>query len=144
MKKILLLILSIIFLLPGTTKAQEFSLYGGKLGMTKGELDQVWIPLDSGEYAIKEAPIIGILPEFDLSGRLYKLSFSVPLPEEYPSQYASTALQKIIQDLWGKIPAVSLSTRTGRGDVTVTVVSKSLEEELIQSITVKLSTMLRP
>jgi len=143
-RNVIALLPFLILVLCGNAAGAEFSLYGAKMGMTKTELDKIWIPLESGEYAIKDASVFGIIPEFDPNERLFKLSFSAPIPKEYPSQYATTALQKIIQELWGRDPGISLSVRSGRGAVEVTVVSKSLEEELIRHIMVKLSTIFKP
>ena len=143
-KKILALVPILFLFLYGGAAAGEFSLYGGKMGTTRAELDQIWIPLESGEYAIKDAPIYGVIPEFNHNDLLYKLTFSVPVPKEYPSQYATTALQKIIQELWADDKTISLNTRSGRGAVEVTVISKDLEEELVKHIMVRLSTMFRP
>ena len=128
----------------GTAQAANFSLYGVKMGMSKSEVDKLWTPLESGEYVVKDAPLFGLVPTFDFQYRLFKLSFMAPIEKKYPSNLVTSAFQKVVQQMWGDDPTVSLSTRTGRGSIEVTVISKTLQEDLVNHIMVQIGSMFRP
>jgi hypothetical protein len=85
----------LIVMVPGTSWSEEFKLFGVKFGMTRQEFDQTWIKLESGKYSIQEAVLFDIVPDFDHQDRLYKLSFSVPIPlqDQYPQHFVASAFQ---------------------------------------------------
>ena len=139
-----LLLVFALTLPPSQAAAAEFSLFGGKMGMPRAELDKVWNRQDSGEYLIPGSNVFNVKTEFDHRDRLYILSFSVPIGDQYPSGLMATAFQQLVQEMWGNDPNVSLGTRASRGVVDVTVSSKRLQEDYIEHIKAQLSILLRP
>jgi hypothetical protein len=133
-----------VFAAAGGAHGAEFSLYGGRFGMTRAELGQVWQELESGEFYVKESPLFSVRPEFDYQDRMYRLEFSMPLGDAHPFALAAAAYQRLVDKLWGKDPSLSVSVRTGRDAVTTTVVSRSLMEEYYGVIETQLSALLRP
>lgn len=144
MKIALKLLLVLTVLLPTASAAADFSLFGVKMGMSREEVDGAWTKLESGEYVIANSALFNIQPEFDHRDRLYKLAFSAPLGEQYPGHLVSTALQKLVQDLWSSDNSLSVGTRSGRGMVEITVTSKKLLDDYIAHIKAQLSTLFQP
>lgn len=129
MKKNFLVTISIFLLLPGGIRAEEFSLYGVKMGMLKEEIDTSWTLGEEGAYQIPDSLILNVGPEFDHRNRLYRLSFTVPIPllDQYPSSYVATAFQRAVQELYGTADQI-VSIRTGRGTADITITSKTLQD----------------
>ena len=149
MKKITLLTAALMILLAGVAIADEFSLYGVKMGMAKTEIETHWNKLEENQYMIEGSILLNILPEFDHRDRLYKLRFSVPIPllDQYPGTYATSAFQELAQKRWDD-PDLIVSLRTGRGVADVSLTSRSLEKELADHVRaqmqIHLSTLLKP
>lgn len=129
MKKLILFAAAIMFLMPNLAKADEFGLYGVKMGMPKEEVDTHWTYSKIEGYQIPDSVVLKLSPEFDHRNRLYRLSFSVPIPlmDQYPGANATTAFQRAVQDLYGTVDQ-AVSIRTGRGAADITVTSKPLLE----------------
>ncbi|UCF30327.1 MAG: hypothetical protein JSV26_09710 [bacterium] len=144
MRSVILSTALVILLAPAPSPAQEFSLFGVKMGMTREEIGQIWRLTEAGEYTIEGSAIFNIQPEFDHRDRLYKLSFSSPIGEEYPGHLLQSALQRLVKELWGSDPAVSVSTRSSRGIMETTVTSQALTEEYITHIKLQYSTLFQP
>ena len=149
MKKIVLLTAAILILVSGMASAEEFSLYGVKMGMTETELETHWNKLDDNQYIIEGSTLLNILPEFDHRQRLYKLRFSTPIPllDQYPGAYATSAFQELAQKRW-EDPDLIVSLRTGRGIADISLTSRSLDQEFAEHVKVQmqvhLSTLLKP
>ena len=149
MKKIVLLAVTFLVLLPGLVKADGFSLYGVKMGMMETEVETHWKKLEANQYMVEGSMLLNILPVFDHRGRLYKVSFSMPVPllDQYPSSYATSAFQELVQKRWDD-PDLVVSLRTGRGTADLSLTSKSLDQEFSDHVRtqmqVHLSTLLKP
>ena len=149
MKKMALLAVAFLVLLPGLVKADEFSLYGVKMGMPKEEIDTLWSVSGVDGYQILDSVILKLVPEFDHRNRLYRLNFTVPIPllDQYPAPYVMTAFQKAIQELYGTTEQV-VSIRTGRGAADITLTSKPLlesyNEHIRSQMLMQLPTLLKP
>ena len=91
MKTALKFLLAFAILLPTVSMAADFSLFGVKMGMPKEEISKTWTKLESGEYIIENSALFNIQTEFDHRERLYKLSFSAPVGDQYPGHLVSTA-----------------------------------------------------
>jgi len=149
MKKLIILAVAFLVLLPGFVKADEFSLYGVKMGMTKEKIDTLWAVSGVDEYQIPDSVLLKIVPEFDHRNRLYRLSFTAPIPllDQYPAPYVMTIFQKAIQELYGTADHV-ISIRTGRGAADITLTSKSLlesyNEHIRSQMLILLPTLLKP
>lgn len=149
MKRVFLAVTTICLLLYGTASAEDFSLYGVSMGMSRSEVETHWSRLEGDKYGIEGSLILDLLPMFDHRDRLYKVSFSVPVPlvDQYPGNYVTTAFQDTVQQRWSH-PDLVLNLRTGRGIVDITLTSKPLEQEFMEHIRaqmqVHLSTLLKP
>ena len=144
MKTALRCLLTLLILMPAVSMGADFSLFGVKMGMSKEEVSKVWTILESGEYVIENSALFNIQPEFDHRDRLYKLTFSAPLGDQYPGHLVSTALQKLVQELWSVDRSLSVGTRSGRGMVEITITSKSLLDEYVTHIKAQLSALFQP
>lgn len=144
MKTALRYLFVIIILFPSISVAADFSLFGVKMGMPKEEVSKTWTKLESGEYIIENSALFNIQTEFDHRERLYKLSFSAPVGDQYPGHLVSTALQKLVQDLWAGDRTLSVSTRSGRGMVEINITSKALLDEYVTHIKAQLSPLFQP
>ncbi len=115
---------------PTQAWAEKFSLFGVTMGMTRGEVDNAWQKLETGEYYIDGSSLINLVPEFDHRDRLYRLSFSTPIPllDQHPGAYVTTAFQESVQERWAS-DNLAVSLRTGRGSADVTLTSKPLQAE---------------
>jgi hypothetical protein len=150
MKKILLLTVSVIFLLPpGKVGAEEFSLYGVRMGMTRTEVEQLWVKLDDGKYYVEDSILLNIKLDFDHEEKLYKLSFSLPVPllDKYPASFVNTSFQELVQEKWAN-PSRALTVRVGRGNADITVLDKDRQSAFMNYINelmrLQLSTILKP
>jgi hypothetical protein len=143
-KKVLAGLIIAFSIYPTAGLCGEFSLFGVKMAMPREEVDKAWGKLPSGEYHIEDSVLFNIQTEFDFRDRLSKLSFSVPITDEYPSNLITTAYQRLIQDLWGDDSTISLNVRGSRGVLEVTVTSRELMEEYIEHIKIRLSTIFKP
>jgi len=144
MKTALRFLLVFMILLPTASVAADFSLFGVKMGMTKEEINNTWTKLESGEYVIENSALFNIQPEFDHRNRLYKVIFSAPVGDQYPGHLVTTALQKLVQDLWASDRTLSVGTRSGRGMVEITITSKKLLDDYVTHIKAQLSTLFKP
>ncbi len=145
MKKfIVALFLGLIILHPTAATCEQFSLFGVKMAMTREEVDAIWSKLPSGEYNIEGSVLFNIKVEFDFRDRLNKLSFSVPITGEHPSNLVATAYQRLMGELWGDDPTISLSVRSGKGVLETTVSSKTLQDEYIEHIMLQLKFLFKP
>ena len=135
MKKQLEILILLVLFIPMTAGADEFSLFGVKMGMQKKEVDKIWPATSDGQYQIPGSTLYNVLPEYDHRNRLYSLSFSVPIPllDQYPGPYATTAFQQVVQERWGA-SGYTVNLRTGRGVGDITVTSKLLKEEYDEHI----------
>ena len=139
MKKMAFLTSVLLILVSGVAKADEFSLYGVKMGMTKTEVETHWTLSEVDGYQIPNSVVLNLTPEFDHRDRLYRLSFTVPIPllDQYPGPYVTTAFQKAVQERYGT-PDQVVSIRSGRGAADITVTGKSLLESYNNHITVQM------
>ncbi|MDF1525473.1 MAG: hypothetical protein RRA15_09235 [bacterium] len=130
MKKMALLAVAFLVLLPGLVKADEFSLYGVKMGMARAEVETHWQKLDEDKYHIEDSILMNVMPEFDHMDRLYQLSFSIPIPllDQHPGPYVTTTFQDLIQERWASDDQI-VSLRTGRGNAGIMITSKHLQVE---------------
>ncbi|MDF1535195.1 MAG: hypothetical protein P1S46_01675 [bacterium] len=110
--------------------AEGFSLFGVKMGMVQEAVNAAWQQLETGDYYIEGSALINLVPEFDHRNRLYRLSFSTPIPllDQHPGTYVTTAFQESIQELWAS-DDLAVSLRTGRGSADISLTSKSLQKE---------------
>jgi hypothetical protein len=149
MKKITLIAASFLVLLPGIVKADEFSLYGVKMGMPKEEVNALWTFSEADGYQIPESVLLNVIPEFDHRNRLYRLNFTIPIPllDQYPGPYVTTAFQKAFQELYSTADQV-VSIRTGRGTADITLTQKPLlesyNEHVKAQMLIQLPILLRP
>jgi hypothetical protein len=149
MKKITLIAASFLVLLPGIVKADEFSLYGVKMGMPKEEVNALWTFSEADGYQIPESVLLNVIPEFDHRNRLYRLNFTIPIPllDQYPGPYVTTAFQKAFQELYSTADQVA-SIRTGRGTADITLTQKPLlesdNEHVKAQMLIQLPILLRP
>jgi hypothetical protein len=149
MKKMALLAVAFMILLPGLAVAEEFSLFGVKMGMERTEVETHWNRLDNDQYLLEDSILLNLLPEFDHRDRLYRLNFTVPIPllDQYPAPYVMTAFQKAVQELYGTDDQV-VSIRTGRGAADITLTSKPLlesyNEHIRSQMLMQLPTILKP
>ncbi|MBE0618450.1 MAG: hypothetical protein IH608_11075 [Proteobacteria bacterium] len=104
---------------------------------------KIWMPLENGEFHVKDSVLFGVRPEFDQLQRLYQVTFSVPLPEKFPAGLAATAYQSLATELWGKNPDVSVTVRTGKGAAETTLVDRKLLQDYTKAVQTELSLMLR-
>lgn len=139
-----LLVLATLLCAAGPATAQEFSLYGVRLGMTRAEVKAVWQPLEGGEFHVRESALFQVKGDFDHQDRLYRVHFSMPVPETFPFELGATAYQNLVNERWGSNRDLQLGLRTGRGSVDATVTSKRLLDEYTQFIARELSAVLRP
>ena len=143
MKKAGLAILVLALCFPVASIGGEFSLFGVQFGMTREEINKLWKVLDSGEYYIKDSALLNVKAEFDYRERLYELTFSVPLPDKYPSSLVSTAYQSLVSKMWQQ-PEVVVNVRIGKGAAETTVTNKKLQKEYTEHIQTVLVPLLRP
>ena len=149
MKKSLLIIICSLFLTTGIARAEEFSLYGVTMGMTREEINAHWQKLENGKYIIDGSVLMNITPEFDHRNRLYKLSFTIPIPllDEHPVPYVTTSFQDLIQDRWASDDLIT-NIRTGRGVAGIMLTSKPLqteyEEHIHKQMLLQLGVLLKP
>jgi hypothetical protein len=139
MKRVFLLTACFLILLPGAAMAQDFSLYGVSMGMPRAEISKLWKELENNQYYIEDSIFLNIIPEFDHNDQLYGLSFSVPIPllDEHPGPFVTSAFQELIQEMWTSEDLV-VSLRTGRGTTDVKVTNKRLQEKYKQHIRVQM------
>lgn len=148
MKKIPIYILTLAitasFTFPSLTMAEDFSLFGVTMGMEKSALENIWVKGEENSYQVPGSVLLKVIPEFDHRDRMYRLTFSTPIPllDQYPGQYATTAFQQVVQERWGKGELV-VSIRTGRGIADITLTSKPLQEEYNQHIKAQMEFQLR-
>ncbi len=149
MKKITLIAASLLVLLPGIVRGDEFSLYGVKMGMPKEEVNALWTFSEADGYQIPDSVLLNVIPEFDHRNRLYRLNFTIPIPllDQYPGPYVTTAFQKAFQELYSTADQV-VSIRTGRGTADITLTQKPLlesyNEHVKAQMLIQLPILLRP
>ena len=149
MKKIILIAATFLVLLPGIVKGDEFSLYGVKMGMPKEEVSALWTYSEIDGYQIPDSVLRNVTTEFDHRNRLYRLNFTIPIPllDQYPSPYVTTAFQKAFQELYSTADQV-VSIRTGRGTADITLTNKTLlesyNEHVRAQMLIQLPILLRP
>ena len=149
MKKITLIAASLLLLLPGIVRGDEFSLYGVKMGMPKEEVNALWTFSEADGYQIPDSVLLNVIPEFDHRNRLYRLNFTIPIPllDQYPGPYVTTAFQKAFQELYSTADQV-VSIRTGRGTADITLTQKPLlesyNEHVKAQMLIQLPILLRP
>jgi hypothetical protein len=135
MKKILLITISVLLLLPGMIRAEDFSIYGVSMGMTRADVDARWEKLENDKYHIKDSILMNVLPEFDHEDKLYRLSFSIPIPllDQHPGTYVTTAFQDLVQERWAGDDQI-VNLRTGRGKADIMITSRHLQTEYTNHI----------
>jgi hypothetical protein len=153
MKRVQFFLLALIvaggMTMPPDASGEGFSLFGVKMGMPQEEVDTVWQRLETGDYYIDGSVLINLVPEFDHRNRLYRLSFSAPIPllDQHPGTYVTTAFQESVQELWAS-DDLAVSLRTGRGGADITLTSKSLQKGYANHVRaqmmIRLTDILRP
>jgi len=135
MKRSFFLLIFAVSLVSTPALADDFSLFGVSMGMPRAEVETHWQKSGNGDYQIPDSLIFNILPEFDHRDRLYRISFSMPIPllDQYPGAYVTTAFQKVVQEQFGKGDQ-SLSIRTGRGTADITLTDKPLLDSFNEHI----------
>jgi hypothetical protein len=149
MKKIFLIAISVLLLLPGMIRAEDFSLYGVSMGMTREDVDSRWQKLEEGKYFIENSILLNINLEFDHEDKLFKLIFSLPVPllDKYPASFVNTSFQDLVQKRWAA-PTTAISVRVGRGVADITVLDKTRQDKFMKHISdqmkLQLSVLLKP
>ncbi len=124
-----------------------FSFYGVTFGMTKAEIEEHWLPLSGGVYAVSSPAIRQIAPMFDHEGKLYEISFTIDLklPGDPPPTLTSIAFQDLLNEKWKKKGSgLIVSLATGRDSNQVTIVHERLRDGYVEHLREKLSGLLKP
>jgi hypothetical protein len=126
-------------------QAPEFSFYGVKFGMTKAEIEQKWLPLSGGVYAVSSPAIRQIKPSFTHEGRLYEFTFAIDLqfPDD-PAALVNIAFQEALNERWKKTPGIIVSLSMGREGGQVAIVSERLRDGYVKHLQGKMDTILQP
>jgi hypothetical protein len=117
--------------------------------MPKEEVNALWTFSEADGYQIPESVLLNVIPEFDHRNRLYRLNFTIPIPllDQYPGPYVTTAFQKAFQELYSTADQV-VSIRTGRGTADITLTQKPLlesyNEHVKAQMLIQLPILLRP
>ena len=126
-------------------RGEDFSFYGAGFGATRPKLEAIWLPLDGGKFALPTPAVRQVDPSFDHEGRMYRISFTVELPEDQPARLAGLAFQNLVESKWGRgNPELGVSLEVGPRSATVAVTDKRLLEAYLKHIEAKLAPLLQP
>jgi hypothetical protein len=127
------------------SQAAEFSFYGVKFGMTKAEIEQKWLPLSGGAYAVSSPAIRQIKPSFTHEGRLYEFTFSIELqfPDD-PTALVNIAFQEALNERWKKTPGIIVNLAMAREGGQVTIINERLRDGYVNHLQGKMDVFLQP
>jgi hypothetical protein len=124
----------------------EFSFFGVKFGMTRAEIDQKWLPLSGGAYAVSSPAIRQIRPSFTHEGRLYEFTFAVEVefPDD-PAALVNIAFQEALNEKWKKKEyGLIVNLSIGRDGNQVTIINERLRDGYIKHLQGKVAALLQP
>ena len=125
---------------PPPPPAPGFSFFGVRFGMTKAEVDQKWLPLSEGAYAVSTPAIKQVRPVFDHEGRLYQFSFSVELDfPDIPPTIVNAAFQEALDDRVKKDPALTMNMAVGRDSSQVTIIHNKYRDGYVRHLQEKIA-----
>lgn len=128
-----------------TAGAEEFSFYGVRFGMTRAEMDALWLPLSGGVYALPVSSVRQVEPLFDHEGKLYSLSFLVDLPPDYPANLVNRAFSDLVESKWGRVnPNLIVDLTISGGSSGITVTDQKMRDAYIDHIGTKIAPLFQP
>ncbi len=133
-----------VFLTVAAARAEDFSLHGVRFGMTKAEVDAVWVPFGDGTYIVPQSPIQSLSASFDHQDRIYEVSFTLELKLTEPTPLVAQAFQNVFQQRWGNNPDLTVNVSVGQNIYKVNVGNKRMREAYVKKIEEEISSLLKP
>lgn len=125
---------------PSAIPAPGFSFFGARFGMTKAEVEQKWLPLSEGSFAVSMPAIKQVRPGFDHEGKLYQFSFSVELDfPDAPPPIVNAAFQEALDDRLKKDPGLTMNVAVGKDSNQVTIIHNKLREAYVRHLQEKIA-----
>lgn len=125
---------------PGAVQTPGFSFFGARFGMTKAELDQKWLPLSDGAYAVSMPAIKQVRPGFDHEGRLYQFSFSVELDfPDTPPSIVNAAFQEALDDRVRKDSGLTMNVAVGKESNQVMIIHNKSRDAYVRHLREKIA-----
>lgn len=120
--------------------APGFSFFGVRFGMSKAEIDQKWLPLSDGAYAVTTPAIRQVRPGFDHEGKLYQFFFSVELDfPDTPPTIVSSAFQGALDERVKKDSGLTMNVSIGRDSNQVVIIHNKSRDAYVRHLQEKIS-----
>ncbi len=125
-------------------RAEEFSLYGVRFGMTKAEVEAKWVTIGEDTYAVTGTPVRQVAAKFDHNRQLYEVTFTMDVRLPEPQSLVGTAFQDYVQAKWGSQRDLSVSTSVGTNAFSVTVLNTRMRDLYVKKIGEKIAPLFKP
>jgi hypothetical protein len=130
---------------PSQLQAEEFNFFGVRFGMSKAEVDALWLPLSEGTYALPTPAVRQVEPLFNHEGKLYSLSFLIDLPPDYPPTLLNQAFSNLVESKWGRSePDLSVNLVVSKNSRGLTVTHQKLRNAYIEHIAKEIAPLIQP